>query len=184
MQIGLSTCEKTRPDASTLPAKGPISKEKFDISPAVSAIEKMPFLSALAAARKTDLSENIIMNKQQIPHFENAWAALTGWVLAMSKDLTPEQMGLIRKTGNKGSGLLEEIRQSLQTGEDNVRILSKLIKDYREGVNHDPNTRWEEGGRRKAITSLENKFFANCNELEEQIRQMKSQFDSSMPVTG
>jgi hypothetical protein len=116
--------KRTRPERSALQAPESPSRPKFEIHPAVEAIENWPFFHALAPAKGLDLGNNIlpVRGGERIEHlqeFETAFTSLERWIGQMHWDLAKDA-GLPAKVESLGLG--NDVRQALHSVGRNLDV--------------------------------------------------------------
>ena len=102
---------------------------KFDIPPAVEAIERLPFLSALAGARAMHLGDNHRFHLHHVGQLEQAWSSLESWVARMHADLLPQLIEEIHSVGLK-----EDVQKALIRVRENVHVFSDVMEKLETDV--------------------------------------------------
>ena len=120
--------KRTRPERTALNRERKWTRPRFDIHPAIKAIEKMPFLGALAAARQMDFSGNQLL-QGQLEAYKVACTSMTGWINRMHAEMqsTPGLTATLRKVG-----LRDVVRAALISTRDNMRDLDVIMQTFRE----------------------------------------------------
>lgn len=116
--------KRTRPERAALNKERTWTRPRFDIHPAIEAIEKLPFLAALAAAKELDFSRNQ-RHVSQLAAYKIAYASMTDWIGRMhaEMDSTPDLAATLRK-----AGLRDEVRAALVRAQANLQELDAIME--------------------------------------------------------
>jgi hypothetical protein len=127
MRWAHETWKSLRPDLAALEQSAfKLRRTRFDIPPAVEAIENMPFLGALAGARALNYSHNS-PHVEMLEGYERAFASLEQWITRMGTELSssPNLVAQIRKVG-----LDREVLRSLGLVKKNLHAFSDLMNRF------------------------------------------------------
>lgn len=118
--------KRTRPERAALNRERKWMRPKFDIHPAIKAIERMPFLGALAAARQMGFSGNQLL-LGQLDAYKVAYTSMTGWIDRMHTELRtrPDLAAMLRK-----AGLRDEVRAALFSARENLQELDTIMQTF------------------------------------------------------
>ncbi len=122
------TWKRLRPEVDALDRRNPFTlrRTRFEIPPAVEAIESMPFLGALAGARALNYSHNSA-HLQMLEGYGQAFSTLDEWIARMGAELAdkPDTIDQVRKVG-----LGQEVHESLSQVQHNLQAFVDLVNKF------------------------------------------------------